>query len=185
MSATSLAKIEANRRNAGKSTGPRNTGAVRHNSVKHGLRAEGLTALDDPGAYRESFDRLTAERQPEGELEIFLVETIALCMLRLRRARRIEADYLTEQLSAAAAIDNSLPQLMEEGEREVEPGRPALLRAHMIEDLAGSYQRYEVGFENRLYRAMNQLERLQRMRKGERVPAPAAIDVSLHTRGPR
>jgi len=38
--------------------------------------------------------------------------------------------------------------------------------------------RYETRLERQLYRAMNQLERLQRMRKGEAVPPPLRVDLS-------
>jgi hypothetical protein len=38
--------------------------------------------------------------------------------------------------------------------------------------------RYETKLERQLYRAMNQLERLQRMRRGEAVPAPINLEVS-------
>jgi hypothetical protein len=39
-------------------------------------------------------------------------------------------------------------------------------------------QRYETKLERQLYRAMNQLERLQRMRRGEVVPPPPTMEVS-------
>jgi len=38
--------------------------------------------------------------------------------------------------------------------------------------------RYETTIERQLYRALNQLERLQRQRKGEVIPPPIAVDVS-------
>jgi hypothetical protein len=38
--------------------------------------------------------------------------------------------------------------------------------------------RYEATVERQLYRAMNQLERLQRRRNGEEVPPPLTMDVS-------
>jgi hypothetical protein len=38
--------------------------------------------------------------------------------------------------------------------------------------------RYEATVERQLYRAMNQLERLQRRRNGEQVPPPLTMDVS-------
>jgi hypothetical protein len=38
--------------------------------------------------------------------------------------------------------------------------------------------RYEAALERQWYRAMNQLERLQRRRLGEAVPAPLAMEVS-------
>jgi hypothetical protein len=40
---TSQRRIEANRRNALRSTGPGNTQRTRHNAIRHGLLAEGLT----------------------------------------------------------------------------------------------------------------------------------------------
>jgi hypothetical protein len=41
--------------------------------------------------------------------------------------------------------------------------------------------RYESALHRQLYRAINQLERLQRRRLGDNVPAPIVMDVS--TRG--
>jgi hypothetical protein len=38
--------------------------------------------------------------------------------------------------------------------------------------------RYESALQKKLYRAMNHLERLQRRRKGENVPAPVAMEIS-------
>jgi hypothetical protein len=38
--------------------------------------------------------------------------------------------------------------------------------------------RYETKLERQLFRAMAQLERLQRMRRGEEVPAPLSVEVS-------
>jgi hypothetical protein len=41
--------------------------------------------------------------------------------------------------------------------------------------------RYEGAIERQLYKAMNQLERLQRMRSGDNVPAPVEVDVNVNT----
>jgi len=41
--------------------------------------------------------------------------------------------------------------------------------------------RYEAAIERQLYKALNQLERLQRMRLGDKVPAPIAVDVDVNT----
>ncbi len=40
--------------------------------------------------------------------------------------------------------------------------------------------RYETKLERQLYRAMAQLERVQRMRRGEAIPAPLSVEVSGH-----
>lgn len=41
--------------------------------------------------------------------------------------------------------------------------------------------RYEGAIERQLYKALNQLERLQRLRAGDNVPAPVEVDVNLNT----
>ena len=47
-----------------------------------------------------------------------------------------------------------------------------------VEPLSSVYPRYQTTIENRLYKAMHELERLQRMRKGEHVASPVAVDVA-------
>jgi len=41
--------------------------------------------------------------------------------------------------------------------------------------------RYEGAIERQLYKALNQLERLQRLRAGDNVPAPVEVDVDINT----
>lgn len=38
--------------------------------------------------------------------------------------------------------------------------------------------RYETALERQLFRAMNQLERLQRRRQGEHIPAPVTMEIA-------
>jgi hypothetical protein len=61
----------------------------------------------------------------------------------------------------------------------VDPGLPARLPAAAVETLL-TFQRYETAIENKLFRALSQLERLQRMRRGDRLHAPASLDVGIH-----
>ncbi len=42
--------------------------------------------------------------------------------------------------------------------------------------------RYEGAIERQLYKALNQLERIQRLRAGDNVPAPLEVDVDVNTR---
>lgn len=80
-------QLEANRRNAAKSTGPR-TAEGKHrssrNALKHGLLAREVVILDGDGAETEAdFDALLAdlsdELRPRGVIEETLVERIATC----------------------------------------------------------------------------------------------------------
>ncbi|PYJ78633.1 MAG: hypothetical protein DME22_26710 [Verrucomicrobia bacterium] len=40
------------------------------------------------------------------------------------------------------------------------------------DSLANTFARYETAIENRLFRALNQLKQMQRLRRGERLPLP-------------
>ena len=62
----------------------------------------------------------------------------------------------------------------------VDAGLPCRLGSSAVETLVNTFQRYETTIENKLYRALNQLERLQRIRRGDKIPAPAALDVNVH-----
>ena len=99
---TSDKQIQANRRNALKSTGPKTPegkDAVRLNANKHGLRSqEGLLPGEDGEALEELDENLRAELQPVGELENLLVDGIIAAYWRLRRLRRVESGIFVWQL---------------------------------------------------------------------------------------
>lgn len=171
-------KADSNRRNAQRSTGPRDTTSTRLNSVKHGLLARGMTELDDSDAYESLIQRLTEAYRPLGVLEEFFVQRIAFHMIRIQRAERLEAEYITGEIHppvTAPIMDGILePEV-------IEPGLPAAIDALTAVKLVSGFQRYETANENKLYRAINEFERLQRRRRGEYVPAPQALDVSVHS----
>ena len=77
---TSDKQIDANRRNALKSTGPKTPegkDAVRLNALKHGLLSrKTLLPGEDEEALREPDERLREELQPVGVLENLLVDRI-------------------------------------------------------------------------------------------------------------
>lgn len=172
-----MVKANSNRSNAQLSTGPRDTSRTRLNANKHGLLARGMTELDDSDEYDALVQRLTEANRPAGDLEKFFVQRIAFHMTRLQRAARLEAEYITGEMhppvAAPSAEDIIAPAI-------VEPGLPAAIGALTAVNLVSGFQRYETAIENKLYRAINQLERLQRARDGEYVPAPQSLDVSLH-----
>ena len=170
-------KAESNRINAQRSTGPRNTKSTRFNAVKHGLLAKGITELDDPDAHKLLWQQLRHSYAPVGVVEDFHVEYIAFNMMRLRRAIRLEAEYITGEIHPpikGESLENPFGPAIED------PGLPPAVSAPGAINLVTGFQRYETAIENKIYRAMNQLERLQRVRKGEFVRAPQAVDVSVH-----
>jgi len=170
-------KGESNRQNAQRSTGPRDTTSTRLNAVQHGLLAKGLTELDDSDAYEALIHRLTETYPPVGDVETFIVKRIAFHMIRLQRVARLEAEYITSEIHPP--VKQSLADLL--GPSVVDPGLPPAVGARGAINLVSGFQRYETSIENKLYRDLNCLERLQRSRKGEFVPAPESIDVSIHS----
>jgi hypothetical protein len=170
----------ANRRNSEKSTGPNNTTSTRFNATKHGLLAAGVTELDEAEGYRATLSDLGREKEPVGALEKFLVRSAALDMVRLLRARRLEAEYITQVLNPPIHEPGVLANLgqLDEGAL-VDPGLPATMPHQAVQLLVSTFQRYESAIAIKLFRSLHELERAQRMRRGEQVPAPASVDVTV------
>src|SRR5271169_4350468 len=97
--ATSDRKIAANRANGQKSQGPTDTTSTRYNATKHGLLSAGITELDNAEGYQTTLRELIRELNPVGVREMFLVESMAVDMVRSVRARRLEAEYITGELN--------------------------------------------------------------------------------------
>ena len=91
---TSYRQIEANRRNALKSTGPKTEAgkqASRCNAVRHGLTAETvLSALEDAEDYKAFEAAITADYDAQSAVERELVLRLASILWRLRRATTME-----------------------------------------------------------------------------------------------
>lgn len=171
-------KVAANRANSKKSSGPRDTTSTRFNAAKHGLLSAGITELDDADGYRHTLCRL--EEAFADEMSVFLIEHIALQIVRLRRIKRLEAEYITSILNPPIHGDDPLLELYPSPPL-VDPGLPTSMDSNSVGALVGTYQRYESSIENKLYRAMNQLERIRRTQQGEHLPAPVAVDVGVHS----
>jgi hypothetical protein len=173
---TSPAKVAANRQNAQKSTGPGNTVSTRYNAQKHGLLAVGVTELDDPTSYQALLTGLCSEFNPVGVVETFLVERMALAMLRVQRASRLEAEHVTAAMNppiTEGGVDWDEIASFAAGKVEVvDPGLPSLLSAATVEEL-DNFTRYETAHENRFHRAVNQLRQMQRDRQAVQPPATA------------
>ena len=101
-------QIEANRRNAQKSTGPRTPegkAAVKLNALRHGMRARTVVL---PGEDRQEFNRLCdtleGEWQPRTATELFYLEQMAVSQWKLTRMEVGEADVYHEVTGAKIQI---------------------------------------------------------------------------------
>lgn len=144
-------------------TGPRTRRGKlksRYNALKHGIFAN-VVLRTGPfrekqedyenllGSFRESF-------QPDGGPEELLVEKLAQLAWRMARAVKADAAMVTDiNLNLDWRVKLPIPEI-EEMDR--------LLR-------------YETRLEGAFDRTLQQLERLQRMRRGEAVPPTVKVDV--------
>ena len=101
---TSTRRLEANRRNAQLSTGPRTPegkARVSRNRTTHALAGKGHAIL--PGEDAEAYDRLLAalvdEHDPAGETEQHQVELLAHNQWKLRRAAQLETEAFEDSFS--------------------------------------------------------------------------------------
>ena len=103
---TTKKQIQANRKNAKLSTGPKtDEGKQRcaQNALKHGLRSQHpVIPGEDPAEYQHKLDQLRADIKPMNALEDDLVEQIADTSWRLKRLSRIEAAIERYRLEHAA-----------------------------------------------------------------------------------
>src|SRR3954449_5151385 len=91
---TSFRQIEANRRNAIRSTGPSSTKGKqrsRCNAVRHGLTAETVIgALEDAEDYKAFEAAVTTDYDAQSAVERELVLRLASLLWRIRRATTME-----------------------------------------------------------------------------------------------
>ena len=101
------AQIEANRRNAEKSTGPRTTAGkarVSRNAARHGLcNTIAVMSDENPAEFEELLNELNEEHQPQGTTETLMVYKMAMNFLNCWRANIL----LTERLNINDTQDGS------------------------------------------------------------------------------
>jgi hypothetical protein len=161
---SSLEKRVANRQNARKSTGPR-TEAGKRRSSRNALSAgffayETLIPGDDAHLFVALRKALYRDLQPEGAMEILLVDNVVSASWRLRRLMRVESGLLTRGFRDQDSIDERTAR--------------AFFRE---EDSLQKLTRYESALNRSLYRAYHELERRQAVRMGQEVAPPTILDI--------
>lgn len=140
-------QIEANRLNAQTSTGPKSPAGkatVSMNSLRHGMRARAVVLRDEnEGRFHLLCDELEAEWQPQTNTEMALLEKMAIAQWKLVRAERREA------IICGVYTDEK--------------------RETMLEPLA----RFQERFERAFFRALRELEKLQKIRRQTAAAPPA------------
>jgi len=166
-------QIEANRRNARKSTGAwteEGKAIVAANALTHGLCSERIIA---PGEDADEFEQfaaaMMAQLAPASPLERVFAERVVQAAWRLGRATRLEKEVLTDDYQR---------------QRQFSSGGAYTLGKSLSDWLAqtdkyGRLCRYESHVERAMYKALHELQRLQAIRAGKDVSAPVAVDVNV------
>jgi hypothetical protein len=145
-----LRQVEANRRNAQKSTGPRTLGgkaASRFNALKTGVDAKAQVI---PGENSADLEALAAEYherfRPAAPEHRFLVDTLVNAEWQLRRLRKVEAQLWEYEMESAFSLSEHHPL------------------GHVFSTNLNAFNRLQrrIDSAERTYlRALNQLQRLQ------------------------
>ncbi len=194
-------QIEANKRNAQRSTGPKTKvgkSRSRLNARKHGLTSKMLIIV---GECADEFDELRAELleqfDPQSAFECELVERVAGLLWRLRRMPFFEAAILdarqatvTQDMRIDAAFQPRREYAQEEGEGDNDEddetsdlqhsiyiGR-SLIKDGRSGDVLGKLSRYETTLMNNLRKTLQMLEEARHGVRGDgviidAVPLPA------------
>jgi hypothetical protein len=167
-------KIEANRRNARKGTGPKTAAGKRRvsrNAIKHGFFSKYLLVQhrdgkENQGEYDDFYAGIRKDFQPVGWLEGLWVEKIAVWFWRLRRLLRCETGQIDRAL---AEHSYELQQAKEDDLAEPESALSSSpeMSDHLFlpgKDELDKLLRYEAMINRQLNHAIAELERIQARR---------------------
>jgi hypothetical protein len=127
--------------------------------------------------FLELLRSLRQDIQPVGTREEILVEKIAICCWRQKRVLRCEAAISVRQTLDFGLAMAGYERMGIHGDRvslREYDGHLCIPEGNDLDRIL----RYDTANNRQLYQALNELERLQRARKGEHVPAPIAVQLS-------
>ena len=144
-------QIEANRRNAQKSTGPTTAegkSKAKFNALKHGMTADtAVLPYEDPHSYEQMRQALIDHYEPANAGEQMLVELVVVNYWRLLRVRRVEA----------ASMKLHIDALKDRNGLSMRPGHDddgclAAVFSYESDDFR-NLERYQTGVERSYFRA--------------------------------
>jgi hypothetical protein len=166
---SSQLQIDANRRNAQLSTGPRSPegkAKVAHNGRPHGLSSRNpVLPIENPAEFQALLDRLRATYQPANEAQEFSLREMAWADWRLRRVVRIESGmyaYRLEKIRLGEHCPDTAPQPARTIRQQRYDQETRLLGIAFFRDCEDNafvkLSRYENALRRAYYKARNELQ---------------------------
>lgn len=167
-------QLQANQENAvlGGVKTPGGKAVSKYNAQVHGILRQSITEYEQE-FYSEILNDLKNEYKTKGIIEEILVERIAINYLKLFRLQKAETEFINSQLNPRI-----IKNILDFVDEAVSEGYTPKIGSESVEKLAEIYARYETTIENRLFRAIHELERAQKLREGEDVLPTLTVDVN-------
>ena len=159
-------QLKANRENGKRGGVKTDDGKAisKYNAVKHGILKE-MVSEYEMSFYEDITERIDTQFQPVGILEKIIVDRIGVYYLKLYRVAKSENEYMKSILNPRIVSTKDLVQIMPLTETVIESkGYIPIIPHEAVEKLSDTYLRYEISIENRLYKAIYELQRLQSAR---------------------
>lgn len=156
MSNVSEKQLKANKQNAflGGVKTAKGKAVSRYNATRHGILREAVTEYEQV-AYEEIFNDICTYFEPRNFVEEMLIERIAVAYVKLVRLSKAEAEVMRTALDPTIPMGASIRMNDKNGYEPV-------MKYQLLDLLNNTYTRYEVGIENRLYKAIDKLRELKR-----------------------
>ncbi|MFH0870230.1 MAG: hypothetical protein V1866_04195 [archaeon] len=150
-------QVEANRKNAQKSTGPEDCDRSKYNAVKYGLTSISHFSKEEESTINDIYNDLGQILTPKDKLQEFLLGRMALYMWRLQKSSQIEQKQFKNSL-----IDSQNKQGNKDKQfiQEIQ-GRKPNITGENIDTNIDLIMRYESTNENRLIRLVKFFKELQ------------------------
>ncbi len=162
----SEAQLAANRANAQKSTGPKDTAKTRFNGIKHGLcAAHPLLPWENQDDLQAIIDAFESRYKPVDPYERLLVKQAAEAYWRVERSLRLEASMFESLVNA---------QVQNSGHKrsELHAGHLEAVAFMHGQDAFDRYRRYDAHLQRMLKLALERVEKMASLRRGKREPLP-------------
>ena len=176
-------QVLASRRNGlkGGVKTPEGKAISRLNARKHGIFAAALTP-EDSEEVADIEDQFVASLRPVGRVEETLVEKLALTYLRMQRCARAEAEYHIQTWQKPNKILEAYRWEALKRERSC-GGRAVAFKEQVFERMVKLFDLYDARLTNQFLKLLHEIERQQRLRKGQDVPPPIVADVTVQADG--